>query len=763
MRLFLLFSLILLCKSLLAQPVDSDVDSTLKQANDLYASHNLKDAKKEYKRVLKKAPESLAALRGLSRIAIEDEDWGDVKDWNKRIVKQHPSDLLANYNLAIAHRETGKYKALLLRKRDFDRSREFFDKVIAQDSTFRDVLLQRGVLERHKKNWRAAISWGHRQLALKPGLVSGHVGLHHFYRLFLSHSGDKEVQKWLSNQNRDWAGYVSAEHHRRRKRFAQADSMLHSLLEKERGLSKVPIYLSLVRLRMQQDKPEDANSYYWQALDSIENDIDFAFLFEDAKYIFADDELEQLASLSTFAEKQAFLRRFWLKRELAPASPLKFRLVEHYRRLVKAEHDYWFDGVRSAVNNPDRLGYLAFPEAYYLNKEFNDKGLVFIRHGEPDDVALTAGQSLPSNESWLYYKREDRPKLVFHFLISKFGTGNNWRLAPSLENRNMLADRAGWDHSINRLLQSGSVGEFQSHLIQMSEESREMVSFAMSSDFHTWSRKVESLDVRFHTATFRGQDGKTRLEIYFGVPLEQVRQDEESAAAAPVEYGSAILATDFEEIESSSGQEAIKGQQSDGAGADYFLRYHHFELEPDSYHLSFYARQGRESATLLGGENFETQVPAYDHKMLSLSDLLPASALGAPEGQSSVKKGEWSLVPNPAKTFDPAQPVYLYYEVYNLSKNSDGETTFEIENEIVLEKKKKGGLGKVFGFLGGGKKQRVSIKDKRQGGDSDAVELMSFDVSNLDEGEYVLRVKLTDLVASKSVEKSVRLSLEKTK
>jgi len=48
--------------------------------------------------------------------------------------------------------------------------------------------------------------------------------------------------------------------------------------------------------------------------------------------------------------------------------------------------------------------------------------------------------------------------------------------------------------------------------------------------------------------------------------------------------------------------------------------------------------------------------------------------------------------------------LFLYYEIYNLTKDEQGVTLFEIEYSINQIERQKKGLKKIFGFLGGGKK-----------------------------------------------------------
>lgn len=725
----------------------------LHAADSLFALGVYKDAEKEYKKALKLQPNSLEALRGLANVKLACEDWGGVKKWNQRILEIEPADPNARYNLGRAFRETGKYKALFLRGNDFRKAKQYLDAVIADTPMFKDVILQRALVDRYEEKWFDAIRRGHEQVELKPELENGQTSLFGFYRLFLVKDTAFE---WLKSQKGAWPTLFAGEYFRKKEKYAQADSIYRALLVNRRELSGVPILLALVRLNVAQGKAEKADAYYQQAVEAIQTHAEAAFVFEDLKYLLTDRELERYAALRAPDARKEFFTKFWRKRELVPASPVRFRLVEHYSRLVKAEKDYWYDGVRAWTNSPDKAGYLRFPAAYYLNHEFNDKGLIYIRHGEPDDFAVTLGERQNSNESWLYHKREDRRKLIFHFMVAEYATGHNWRLTPTLGNQALLADRLGWDHSISRVYYANSQIELNANLIQMAEESSDIVHEAMTTDYHSWASDIEALDVPYYLATFRGRKGKTRLEVYFGIPLSELAENDIPEEVV-VEYGSAIIDQDFNEKGKSYQTEIVHPLQ---ANAKFLIKKYQFELDPDTYHLSFYVRV--DTLSCLGGENFETEVPAYDGGTLSLSDLLLAQKLAPGESVSDFDNGEVEIVPNLERRFAPSDPVHLYYEIYNLKKDETGATSFEIESEIVLIKKKKGGIRKVFGFLGGsGSKKSVSLKDERIGKDEFSAEQVSFDVSKLAEGEYELRLKVTDRVANQTVEKSVVLKLER--
>ncbi|MFQ5864357.1 MAG: tetratricopeptide repeat protein [bacterium] len=716
-----------------------------------------KAAKKAYEQALDIYEGSFQAYRGLAQIAFERRNFGAVKDWCKKIVELQPLDLEANYYLGIAYRESGKTKNKLIKSMQFHWSREYFDTVIDVDSTFRDVLYQRGLLERWKKKWIRALEWGRRQFRLKPELLHVNVGLYKLYRLFLIHKSDKKVEQWLKNNNGDWSAYFLGEHYRRKKKFAQADSIFYVLLQKDLTISKVPIFLSLVRLYIQQNNQEEASRYFSWALDSIKTNLDAEFMFEDSKCIFKEPELALFRKLTLAEHKRNFFRSFWNSRNPVLASPINYRALEHFRRLIYAEENYWFDGVRFWAVNPDKVGYFKFPKTYFLNQEFNDKGIIYIHHGEPDEVARTHS-TRTTNESWLYYERENRPKLIFHFVIEeKFATGNNWRLTPVLTDRNMLQDRSGWDPKLDRMLLASSQVELNSLQNQIADESRESVNIAMSSDSHTWDKTLEFLDIPYYVASFRGENNLTHLEIYYGIPLQAFASKDKKSKSQVFEHGTGIYDIFWNPKEQSHEKVQLDAVHSNQTNDSYFLHRCGVNLEPGTYNLAIFAKVIEPMK--LGTVNIRTEIPSFEARSLSISDLELAYEITSADENSFFNTNDLSIIPNPTKEYSLKDPVHVYFEIYNLTKDQHNETLFEIEYKLTQWKKKKSVFKKIFGFLGKGKKKTISIKETRTGTQETSIEYRSFDVSHLDSGEYELAVRVNDLTLGSFVEKSTNLTL----
>ncbi|MFQ5584890.1 MAG: tetratricopeptide repeat protein, partial [Calditrichia bacterium] len=218
--------------SIIAQPENASTEKLIKLADSLTAIQDYKAAKKLYKKALKTDKTSRRLLSALGLIAFEEEDWGKVKEYFNKILQTHPDDLEAHYYLGIAYRETGKFKAFLLRKLDWNKSKKHFQQIISQDSLYRDVLYQFARLKRYRGKYEEAVQLGHAEVRLRPDLVEPQVKLFRLYRYLITHRSEDKALKWLYTQPRDYAVYFAGEKLRREGETEKADSIFQSLLNK---------------------------------------------------------------------------------------------------------------------------------------------------------------------------------------------------------------------------------------------------------------------------------------------------------------------------------------------------------------------------------------------------------------------------------------------------------------------------------------------------------------------------------------------------
>ncbi|MGH7558772.1 MAG: GWxTD domain-containing protein, partial [Gemmatimonadota bacterium] len=147
---------------------------------------------------------------------------------------------------------------------------------------------------------------------------------------------------------------------------------------------------------------------YWTGVEAITTGHEADLYWFDIRPIVGSESDAEFRSLDV-EERKRFLRDFW--QQLADASfvTVDDRLAEHYRRL---EHVYR----NFRLPLPERRHYsgvAAYVPAWQTG--FDDRGVIYLRHGPPDDTASYSGPEVQQNVSWKYEQPGGDP-LVFHFV-----------------------------------------------------------------------------------------------------------------------------------------------------------------------------------------------------------------------------------------------------------------------------------------------------------------------------------------------------------
>ncbi len=123
---------------------------------------------------------------------------------------------------------------------------------------------------------------------------------------------------------------------------------------------------------------------------------------DDLTPIATTNELQEF-DRAAGAARVAYLRRFWGKRDAADLRAPGERLREHYRRIYHARRTF-------PLYLPGRVADVLAS----TDPPTDDRGLVYIRHGEPDDRVELSVMGMEPNESWRYARSEG--DLVLHFV-----------------------------------------------------------------------------------------------------------------------------------------------------------------------------------------------------------------------------------------------------------------------------------------------------------------------------------------------------------
>ncbi len=729
-----------------AQPPDS-TEQKIMQAIKLYRAGNTFGASKLLKEIDQATPGNVRVLGYLGQIHAQKRDWDKAKDYFNEVLKINGNDFLAMYYLGICYRESGKFKALLLRRLDWKKSERYFKSVMKARPKFNDVQFQYGLLERYRQHFFKAVDWGEKQLDLTPEMPDIIIGVHRFYDLLLYHKNQDEVRAWLAERAGSRTQLYLGESYRREKKFNKADSIFKKLLNShDEYFSLVPVRMALARSMYEQNKPEECQNYYDQAVDSMRTPSDAALIFEELKYVFSDDEYDEYERINSIDGKRTFFQKFWLRRAPMPGSATNLRLIEHFRRILYAEKYYRFDDFRTLFNNPDKLHYLTFPRVFSLNQKFNDKGLIYIRQGDPDDTAFNLGGAMPSqtgvnatpsNESWLYYANGLHKKLMFHFFIDKNATGNNWRLAAILP-REILESRLEWDSIFQRLNMADPI-EVQSVEMEMAMRSRADAYQALNSDQHSWHEKIEPIAFPFYISTFRGEGNKTRYEIYYGLnPKDLAVNNKEPLSDQKIELGFAAYDSKWNQLYRKD-RTIYAGDVIDSADSlGFWIDQYTFQAVPQEINMNIFLRMPQQNG--IGGYKFKYGLAIYNVENLKMSSIELAKQITPAEENGPFVKNGLRVFPEPLSVFNKKNPVSVYFEIYNLPIGEKKSIAFNLNYKIKLLKKTRNNIfAKIKGLFSGGSKEISNLVERFSDSDT-SVEYLSLDLSHQDPGQYELEI-----------------------
>jgi hypothetical protein len=156
-------------------------------------------------------------------------------------------------------------------------------------------------------------------------------------------------------------------------------------------------------------------------------------------------------------------------------------------------------------------------------------------------------------------------------------------------------------------------------------------------------------------------------------------------------------------------------------------------------------------------------VPDFSEDRLAVSDLMLAYRIeevfdDKPLGANEIVRNGFSILPAPWSVYAIDQPIYAYYETYNLERDASGKTDYDVELLLVPKEQAKG-LRKLFkGLVGGEKGVSVSYHGSETLRNENLYQIL--DASDQETGLYTLILRVRDNIAGQTVETERDLFLE---
>ncbi len=298
--------------------------------------------------------------------------------------------------------------------------------------------------------------------------------------------------------------------------------------------------LELARTRLALGAAESEALYFDTA--GAEDSALVAGYRADLEPIAADSDLARYDA-ARGAERVGFLRRFWTDRDRAELRADGERLREHYRRLLYARRHFALTVSRRFYGGRDayRSG----------SEELDDRGVIYVRHGEPMTRLRPFVFGLMPNETWRYGRADG--DLLFHFSAGydEAGGGDlyDYRLVQSVLDLHgaggapidqLLLSRQSLSPVYGRMLNWGPNGAARA-------EGYERAIGQVSIDFGTTTDSYELQYARRLTATANliavgERDGSALAHFVFGIgPAEISPTESPDGVTYPVRLRLVVL------------------------------------------------------------------------------------------------------------------------------------------------------------------------------------------------------------------------------
>lgn len=439
------------------------------------------------------------------------------------------------------------------------------------------------------------------------------------------------------------------------------------------------------------------------------------------------------------ARRAVFLRRFWGQRDRIELRTDGERLREHYRRLFYARKNF-----RLTANNR----HYDIVERYRSgSRDFDDRGVIYIRHGEPSSRASYAAPGLEPNESWRYSRPDG--DLIFHFIARE--DVQDFKLVES------LFDVLGFSDVVKLQGQAnGAADNAMAEQLMLSREQLSPIYRRLQGAGHMSTGRYQNQERRAGQESIALGTTTDSYELRFPQALKahsEVLAVGRDSSGPHVQIAYAIAGSSLEPVTVTRGylySVRLRFVATDKRGhvVSSLDTTRHFVAPapvPANEHLvgrvgapvppgllqyRLALQQGEAAGVTLPRDS--VRVGPLNPTSLSLSDLV----LGSRSANLAWRRGDNDTVLfNPLRTYRRSEEMELYYEIEGLRP-----TPYTVE----LAVKKKGSGGGLFRKIFGGGGAAIRLKFEEQATTPQVTTHRSLQLGRLKPGNYVLELLVVD-------------------
>ena len=406
------------------------------------------------------------------------------------------------------------------------------------------------------------------------------------------------------------------------------------------------------------------------------------------------------------------IHKMWIIQDPLLLTPYNERLLEHYSRVA---YSNLFFGVKD-LN---------------IDGWQTDRGEIFIRYGQPLTVErYRPGQEVIIEEKDVRTISGKKKVPIMRQLISP--KGEIWKYFDKQFAFDDIYSTG--NYRFNKYGREGNI------VSSFSTDTDDYIHYYRNESSQEYIPRMEGpvFDVNYQTYQFKS-DERNKTKIYLGYTI---RFD---SLLAPMEsfsegYEMGLFFHDLymhKQLEKKVYHPMISRNNK--------INSVDFDLVPEPGNIAFEIIRKKDKGTASYHGQFK--VNNFSTGELTLSSLILAYKIEEEyTGETCIQRNEINIQPNPEQSFSKGKNLYLYYEVYNLTKGNDNLTDFE--QKVTIQKKEEDDvLSNILDVVGlGSKGEKISTTSNYQTFEPDPQIYFQLDLSDYETGEYLLTLSITDKI-----------------
>lgn len=484
-------------------------------------------------------------------------------------------------------------------------------------------------------------------------------------------------------------------------------------------------------------------------------------LYKDLSFVASPKEAEAFREAPE-QEKTALWQAYWAARDPDPTTRTNERLVEHYRRVIYSRlhfssgKDPWDrrGEIYVRFGHPDdRQQFILKTGEDVVNAVFptgiRDVDMIRDLSRQRFDMEVSTGAPIQSfgefsaragrvtksvafpTESWVYvpfnleiFFTDQRNSKVYDYPLQVID----------------LPDQATNFGETNRLAYN-----FLNTPRKQAEELIRKVP-----EFHRHDYGGESLTFVYNLASFKGAGARADVEVAYSIPAVQLGNVEDGLGERTWLSGRIALQDgDLNFVQGTSFKMGpLRRPASERDNLQLSTGAFRFSAPPGAYRSAIALRDSL--SRKFGIFTSPLQISDYSTDQMLLSDIKLAASIVPTDATGLLVRNGLFITPHPARLYSPATPVFIYYEIYNLGLNAEGQTSFRTELEIAAREPRRNIVFRFLTALGHMVSQRSDDQAAYMvfedgGASSDDFKYTSIETADLDPGTYTLTLTVTDL------------------